>query len=476
MFASIPSSLVANSASRNYSVLAPPAYNLKHIIANLPQYADAVKRREVANHPDLSASSLQKLPIHYENYMFYTEHKKLLVELRNRLQDLYKRHGKSPALKQFLEDHPDIISLKDIKTQLKQVEDKLNSQKVPLFKVCSALPNLIDESALDSEFQVVEYINYPEQQSNAKTIDEKASFLEQALTQQDKFDHKTIVEKFGIVDFSTASKISGNSWYYLINDGALLEQALVQYALKEARKAGFTMCIPPSIVKDEISNACGFQPRDLNNEKQTYELSESNLVLTGTAEIPLAGLSMNKLFQYKELPQRLVGVSRSYRAEAGARGKDTKGLYRVHEFTKVELFTTCAGQGSKEEFSKIVEFQKSLIGKLGLLARVINIPANDLGAPAYQKYDIEAWMPGRGSWGELTSTSICTDFQSRRFHTKYVDQQNKRQFAHTLNGTAMAVPRVIVAIIENNYDPENDCIWVPEVLRPYMDDKEMISL
>lgn len=344
-----------------------------------------------------------------------------------------------------------------------QLEDKLYSE-------ISMLPNYIHSSVQDKQV-LVEYINPTKEIENANTDDIE-------LESNPKLDHKDIMERLGLVNFGQATKISGRGWYYLIGDGALLEQALIQYALKKARQAGFKMVLPPSIVKTEVTSACGFMPRDTNNETQVYELKTDDLCLTGTAEIPLAALYSNHEFKDGELPLNLVGLSRSYRAEAGAAGRDTRGLYRVHEFTKVELFswTTPDETISMNQFDKIVEFQKDFFRSLGLTARVLIMPHDDLGAPAYKKIDIEALMPGRGAWGEVSSTSNCLDFQSRRLITKVRDpKDSKLKFVHTLNGTACAVPRVVLAIIENFYNPETDTITIPEVLRPYMDDKTEIS-
>lgn len=344
-----------------------------------------------------------------------------------------------------------------------ELEDKL-------FIQISSLPNYIHSSVKDKQV-LVEYINPTEELKNSKTDDYQ-------VKSNPKFDHKEIMESLGLVNFNQATKISGRGWYYLIGDGALLEQALIQYTLKKARQAGFKMIIPPSIVKTEITNACGFMPRDTNNERQVYELQNDDLCLTGTAEIPLAALYSNHEFKKDEMSLNLVGLSRSYRAEAGAAGRDTRGLYRVHEFTKVELFswTYPDEKVSMDQFDKIIEFQKDFIKSLGLTARVLIMPHDDLGAPAYKKIDIEVLMPGRGSWGEVSSTSNCLEFQSRRLITKVRDpKDNKLKFVHTLNGTACAVPRVVLAIVENFYNPETKTITIPEVLRPYMDDKTVIT-
>lgn len=251
--------------------------------------------------------------------------------------------------------------------------------------------------------------------------------------------------------------------------------ALTLYATKKAREHGFAMCIPPSVAKNEVIDACGFRPRDMNNEQQIYHVADTTWGLTATAEIALAGMGINTTMDLSPGPKKVCGISRSYRAEAGARGKDTRGLYRVHEFTKVELFCWSTPDQSEQVLEDLRRFQIELVSELGLSAKVLNMPANDLGAPAFQKYDIEAWMPGRGSFGEITSTSNCTDFQSRRMNTKFKDPSTgKASYVHTLNGTALAVPRVIIALVENFYDPKSDSIAIPEPLIPYMDGKESI--
>lgn len=420
----------------------------RQIIANTEDYKSSILRRGMLPHPDLDI-----FPLIYEKTRHLEERRKTLVELRSVLQRNHKRAD------ELVKQH-NVPSLREIKQEVKSLEAQLAIYEARLQDVAESLPNLLDSLVDDSEIQLVEYLN------------------EQPAVKDASKAHKEICEKLGLADFKTAAQVSGSLWYYLTGYGAMLEQALVQYALSEARKAGYKMCTPPLIVRSEISDACGFRPKDQNNEQQTYEIDGGRLVLTGTAEIPLAGLLLNKTYKENELPLRLVGPSRSYRAEAGARGRDTKGLYRVHEFTKVELFVTCDQQSLESEFLRLVGLQKKIIQQLGLYARVINIPANDLGAPAFKKYDIEAWMPGREAWGELTLTSICTDFQARRFGTKYVDRAtNKAVFAHTLNGTAMAVPRVIVALIENGYEEVagRGRVKIPQVLRKWMDELEYIE-
>ncbi|KAI7190787.1 seryl-tRNA synthetase [Hortaea werneckii] len=326
--------------------------------------------------------------------------------------------------------------------------------------------------------------------------------------------HVEIGRELDLLDFEASATTSGWGWYFLKNEAALLEQALIQYALSVAIKRGWTVMTPPSLVYGHIAGACGFQPRDQSGEQQIYNIashhsSPSNgqpddkphhaapgLVLAGTAEIPFAGSQANKTLPTDKLPLKVIGPSRCYRAEAGARGVDTKGLYRVHEFTKVEMFawttpppTSETGFGaddaspspSEEVFEEMVGIQKEILTNLGLHARILEMPSHDLGASATRKIDIEAFFPSRvgidEGYGEVTSASICGDYQARRLNTRVKgssgakggeDGKGVSGFAETVNGTAMAVPRVLAALLENGWDPIKGFVTVPRVLRKWM--------
>lgn len=440
-----------SKAPSHLVTLKKPTYNTKKILSDIDEVISTATKREL---PTQIVDNIQTIP---------TKHQAVNDILTEMNQLLQQKNQSQKQIKQYMKENKDISGLKSEQIEGRKHEkilsEKLKIAEFELNEILESVPNDLDPSVTDKE-QIVTWLNP----------------RDQYLT-DNELEHQIIAQELGILDLKQASIVSGNSWYYLLRDGALLEQALVQYALKLARKHGFQMVLPPSIVRSEVSDACGFKPRDTNNEQQTYSVGDDGrLCLTGTAEIPLAGLGINKTFNENELPYRVVGLSRSYRAEAGARGKDTKGIYRVHEFTKVELFVWSTDQQSVEELEKLKRFQMDLIESLGLSAKVISMPYNDLGAPAYKKYDIEAWMPGRGSFGEVTSSSNCTDFQSRRLQTKFKKTGDKKSyFVHTLNGTAMAVPRVIVAILENFYDKSTKRVAIPKVLQPYMDDKEFIS-
>ncbi|KAK2461585.1 hypothetical protein APHAL10511_006048 [Amanita phalloides] len=302
-----------------------------------------------------------------------------------------------------------------------------------------------------------------------------------------KRHHLEICKRFDLLDLESAATVTGSSWYYLMNEAALLETALTNYATSVAIEHGFTPVITPDVIRDDIARRCGFQPRDSSDipVSQMYHLerhasASPQLVLSGTSEIPLAGMLANKIYDAATLPRKLVGSGHAFRAEAGARGAETRGLYRVHQFTKVELFAATTEEASEAMMEEMLELQKRILLGLHVPFRVLDMPSEELGASAYRKYDIEVWMPGRGSWGEVSSLSNCTDYQARRLHIRYRPSKSRLPtelttsalpFAHTLNGTAAAIPRLIVALLENgiffNKDGTPAGLSLPATLRPF---------
>lgn len=289
-------------------------------------------------------------------------------------------------------------------------------------------------------------------------------------------DHVALAEALDLVDFEAGSTVSGQKFYFLKNEAVLLELALVQYAFDTLLKHGYTPVITPDLAKQEVLEGIGFMPR--GPETQIYSIENSDLCLIATAEITLGGMHRDKIIDELDLPQKYVGLSHCFRTEAGAPGRDTRGLFRVHQFTKVEMFAFCAPDQSNAIHEEIREIEESIFQGLGLPYHVIDTCTGDLGGPAYRKYDLEAWMPGRGQngeYGEVTSTSNCTDFQARRLNIRYKSQQFKgTRFVHTLNGTAVAATRALVAILEN-YQQADGSVIVPEVLRPWMRGQEVIK-
>ncbi|NNJ25316.1 serine--tRNA ligase [Alienimonas chondri] len=292
-------------------------------------------------------------------------------------------------------------------------------------------------------------------------------------------DHVELCEKHGLVDFASAAKTTGAGFYFLAREAVLLELALVRYAIEKATAAGFIPHTTPDLAREEVLRGTGFNPR--GEETQIYSVEGTDLSLIATAEITLGGMRAGTTFEPNELPLKLAGVSHCYRTEAGAYGKATRGLYRVHQFTKVELFAfTAADLGASGRMhGEILALEEEIFTGLGIPYRVLDIAAGDLGGPAYRKFDLEAWMPGRdngsgqkGSWGEVTSCSDCTDYQARRLdvRVKRTDEEGKpakgTDLVHTLNGTAIAVSRALIALLENN-QREDGSIGIPEVLQPY---------
>jgi seryl-tRNA synthetase len=291
-------------------------------------------------------------------------------------------------------------------------------------------------------------------------------------------DHVALVEKLDLADFEAGANVAGQKFYFLKNEAVLLELALVQYAMSTLVKLGYTPVITPDVARVEVLEGIGFMPRDPNPEtRQVYTIADTDLCLVGTAEITLGGMHRKSVFDVKDLPRKYVGLSHCFRTEAGAPGRDTRGLYRVHQFTKVEMFVFCLPEQSNALHEELVGIEESIFQGLGLPFHVIDTCTGDLGGPAYRKYDLEAWMPGRGEkgeYGEVTSTSNCTDFQARRLDIRYkVPGQKGNPFVHTLNGTAVACTRALVAILEN-YQQADGSVIVPEVLRPWVG-KERIS-
>jgi seryl-tRNA synthetase len=467
-----------------------PAIDIKHIRQNPGLYQQNCIDRNYGAH---SNSSWRIIELH-EQWLALQQSARSLRErsnqLRGRLAKAASRSGDAEGDIRNNDDKDALINEgKALKAELGVIEEREALLQEEIESLASDLPNLSStHTPVGTDFEVVGYINdHPEPEPSTSDRVWKS--------------HVHIGSELGILDFAGAAQTSGWGWYSLLNEGAMMEQALVQYALSVARKRGWKPVAPPSLVYSHIAAACGFQPRDQNGEQQIYAIEQAEkdkakppLALAGTAEIPLAGMKANQTFDDVELPLKTVGVSRCYRAEAGARGVDTKGLYRVHEFTKVEMFAWTLPDNVQEEyfvsspnssseaiFDEMLAIQTEILQNLGLHCRIVEMPTTDLGASATRKRDIEAFFPSRrekdNGWGEVTSTSMCTDYQSRRLHTRVRLEKagRKLDFPHTLNGTALAVPRVLAAILENHWNENERTVTIPEVLRPYMDGIDRIQ-
>jgi seryl-tRNA synthetase len=485
----LPSQAIRYPARRNYtrpSFAPKPTIDIKHIRQNPGLYEQNCIDRNYAAH---SKSSWRIIELH-EQWLVLQQNARGLRERNNRLRAQLSQAAvrmkeaggaKNVPMKQGVIDEA-----KQLKAELSAIEAQETQLQEEIEGLAQDLPNLSStHTPVGADFEVVGYIN---------------ERLSPTTSNNDRVwkSHVDIGQELGILDFSGSAQTSGWGWYFLVGDGAMLEQALVQYALSVARKKGWKPVAPPSLVYSHIASACGFQPRDQNGEQQVYTIeqpdkdkSKPQLALAGTAEIPLAGMKANQTIEDSQLPLKTVGVSRCYRAEAGARGADTKGLYRVHEFTKVEMFAwtlpdnagedhfTSSNAGDSEAiFEEMLSMQQEILESLGLHCRILEMPTTDLGASATRKRDIEAFFPSRRDkdegWGEVTSTSMCTDYQSRRLHTR-TRINGKLEFPHTLNGTALAVPRVLAAILENHWNEQDGTVTIPTVLRPFMGGQETIQ-
>ena len=456
------------------SIAPKPSINIKHIRQNPQLYSSDCLER---NYKAQSESPFKIVKL-FDEWLQFQKSARGLREKSNaiRTQLSHSRtfsgiegEGQDGQGKQKTQLLEEAQGLKGQISAIEALEGQLNDE---IEDLAADLPNLTsDETPRGSQPKVLDYIN---EHPNPPSTTHDRTWRNQVH----------IGTEFDLLDFAGAATTSGWGWYYLKNEAALLEQALIQYALKVAMEHGFTVVTPPSMVYTHIASACGFRPRDQSGEQQVYgiqqmerdrEKGKPTLSLAGTAEIPLAGMKANAVIDPADLPIRVAGSSRCYRAEAGARGVETKGLYRVHEFTKVEMFAWTAQGGEDEAFFSMLAVQKEILQSLGLHCRILEMPSTDLGASAVRKQDIEAFFPSRrekdGGWGEVTSTSICTDYQTRRLNTRVrnpAGSQTKMDFPFTVNGTALAVPRLLAALLENGWDEKEVCVRIPEVLWPWM--------
>ena len=378
------------------------------------------------------------------------------TELVTKLQGLQqKRNENANAMKQKLdpEKRQELISAgKAIKEEISKIEIESKNVESELEEAARKIPNMVHPQApigkLDTENLEVKKVGTPR----------KFDF--------EPKDHVELGESLDIIDFDRGTKVSGPKFYYLKNEAVFLEQALIMYALNTLRKHNFKLFITPDVAKEEVLKGIGFNPR--GNESNVYSIEEEGTCLVATAEITLGGYHQDEIINKDQLPLLYGGLSHCFRREAGAAGQFSKGLYRVHQFDKVEMFAYSTPEQSDEIHEKLRQIEEEIFTGLGLPFHVVDTCTGDLGAPAYRKWDLEAWMPGRngGEYGEVTSTSNCTDYQARRLNIKYKDEDGKNKYVHTLNGTAIAVGRAMLAILEN-YQNADGSVTIPEVLVPY---------
>jgi seryl-tRNA synthetase len=300
--------------------------------------------------------------------------------------------------------------------------------------------------------------------------DERDNVILREVGEKPRFDFKArdyleLAERLDLIDVKRAAKISGTRFGFLKKEAVLLEFALINFAFDSLLKEGFIPIIPPVLMKREMMKGMGYLEQI--HQEEAYYLPKDNLFLAGTAEQPIGAMLAGEILKEKELPKRYLGFSSCFRREAGAYGKDTRGILRVHQFDKVEMFSFCQREKSNKEHQFFLEMEEKLMKALKIPYRVVQICSGDMGFPAASQYDIEAWLPSENRYRETHSTSNCTDFQARRLNIRYRDQSGKLNFVHTVNGTAFAIGRTLIAIIEN-YQQKDGSILIPDVLQRYL--------
>lgn len=372
------------------------------------------------------------------------------------LQNLQKeRNDNAVLMKQKLtsEARQKLIETgKEIKEKITETEAELAEAEKNLHEAVSKIPNMAHPDA-------------PIGKEDSENLEVKRSGTIPAFTFEPK-DHVQLGQDLDLIDFEAGTKVSGVKFYYLKNEAVFLEQALTMYGLSILHKHGFIPFITPDVAKEEILYGIGFNPR--GEESNVYTIEDEGTCLVATAEITLGGYHAGEIIKKENLPLKYCGISHCFRREAGAAGQFSKGLYRVHQFSKLEMFVYCTPEESDKMHEELRLIEEEIFNGLGIPFRVVDTCTGDLGAPAYRKWDLEAWMPGRngGEWGEVTSTSNCTDYQARRLNIRYKDGDGKNKFLHTLNGTAIAMSRAMIAILEN-YQQADGSVKIPEVLIPY---------
>lgn len=352
----------------------------------------------------------------------------------------------------------DIEKGKKIKKELQDLEPKVQEAEKEFLEKLSQIPNL-------------PFDNVPLGKGDKDNVELRKVGKISKLSFKAK-DHLEIGTKLGIIDFETGAKVSGSQFYYLYGDGARLELALINYAFEKLSEKGFVPVMTPDLAKSRFYLGTGYSPK--GNEAQTYTIEGEDLGLIATAEVTLAGKSADEVLTEAQLPLKYIGYSHCFRQEAGAYGKYSKGLYRVHQFTKAEMFVYCLPEDSEKFHKLLLEIEEEIYKDLEIPYRVLEMCTGDLGAMAARKYDVEAWMPGRGDYGEVTSASNVTDYQARNLNIRYKKNNGERGFLHMLNGTAVATSRTIIAIIEN-YQNEDGSVSVPKVLQKWIGKEKITS-
>ncbi|MCX6439725.1 MAG: serine--tRNA ligase [Actinobacteria bacterium] len=337
---------------------------------------------------------------------------------------------------------------KNLANAVKEADTKRSELEETTKKLIMQLSNILDPAApigKEEDFVIIEHVGTP------RSFDFEAK------------DHVELGKLLGAIDTERGAKVAGSRSYYLTGSGAMLEFALVNYAIASALKAGFTPVIPPVLVNPPAMEGTGFLGQAAEN---VYHLEKDDVYLVGTSEVPLAAYHMDEVIPVEKLPLRYAGYSSCFRREAGTYGKDTRGIIRVHQFDKVEMFSFCHPDQAQEEHKRLLGWEKDFLNAMEIPYRVIDVASGDLGSSANRKFDIEAWIPTQNAYREVTSTSNCTEFQARRLNIRYKDADGTKALA-TLNGTLVAIPRMIVAILENHQNSDGS-VNIPKGLQPFL--------
>ncbi len=344
-----------------------------------------------------------------------------------------------------------LANAKELADKVKAADSKRAELEEEAKNLLLQLSNLLDPEAPlggEEDFVTIEHIGMPR------------DFAKDGFEPR---DHVELGKLLGAIDTERGAKVAGSRSYYLTGVGALLEFALVNYAVQSAVKNGFSPVIPPVLVNPAAMEGTGFLGQAAEN---VYRIEKDDVYLVGTSEVPLAAMHMDEILPAEKLPLRYAGYSSCFRREAGTYGKDTRGIIRVHQFDKVEMFSFCKPEDAKEEHKRLLQWEKDFLTAMEIPFRVIDVASGDLGSSAVRKFDIEAWIPTQGAYREVTSTSNCTEFQARRLNIRFKDAEGTKAIA-TLNGTLVAIPRMIVAILENHQNADGT-VNVPAALQPFL--------
>ncbi len=408
-------------------------FDLKFIEENSKEIKKVVKERGVAVNVD-------------EAVRLGRARSKLLMQVE-KLRSQRNKLSKDPTKE-------NISKSTEIKRELKNLEPQLRNIEEQFKELAWQLPNLLHPKAPRGH----------DEKSNKvlKTVGTPKKYSFKPL------NHEEISQKLDLIDFEAGSKVAGSRFYYLKNEAVLLEFALIKYAFDLLLEEGFTPFITPDLAREEIIDGVGYIPR--GPQADAYSIEGEDLGLIATAEITLGGYHADQILEEKDLPLKYAGFSHCFRSEAGSYGKYSKGIYRVHQFSKVEMFVFCHPEESDKVHEYLLKIEEKIFKGLRIPYRVVDVASGDLGVAACRKFDLEAWMPGRDDWGEITSTSNTTDYQARRLNIKYRKEDGTTDYVYTLNGTAIAISRAILAILEN-YQQKDGSVRVPTVLIPYVGKK-----